>query len=232
MQQKQFYSLNKEEYKAISFEKGYLCDQYEALNSFLKLHFDASAHKILGKPINTQDSINWYTNSNKTFRQLDSNDNEHLKKYNAFLYDIQRKCIQLESDEDADTRSWALLLKEVFNLDNNIVFTDGENLIIVWGYKFNLRKNYFVPFVEFGHLTNQVEPIEDDQISDDIPLDNGETDDITNEEVASIPPIIEDSKPDATKAPIAASSNSIHKKEHWFLLMLNSIERFAKKYWY
>ena len=51
MQQKPFYSLNKESYKPISHGRSFLHEQYEAINSFIELNFDEKFHGLSQNPL-------------------------------------------------------------------------------------------------------------------------------------------------------------------------------------
>ena len=48
--------------------------------------------------------------------------------------------------KDPEKQSWGKLLREVFNDENNIILTDGNEWCLLWGWKFrNNQENYLPP---------------------------------------------------------------------------------------
>ena len=79
----------------------------------------------------------------------------------------KRKEHDFEKSNDPDYISWSETLRTVFNHDSNLLFSDGNNLAIVWGWKFRLKENYFLPFEAFSHtLSEGNTPINDAEIED------------------------------------------------------------------
>ena len=91
MQQKPFYSLNKDSYQPISHGRSFLHEQYEAINSFIDLNFDEKFHGLIAKPIKSGEHVNWYNeNISGEIKKLDKFEGQQgddLKnKYNALVY--------------------------------------------------------------------------------------------------------------------------------------------------
>ena len=236
MQQKPFYSLNKESYKPISHGRSFLHEQYEAINSFIELNFDEKFHGLIAKPIKSGEHVNWYNeNISGKIQKLDKfegQEHEELKKkYNAVVHQINLQCEKFENSDDENNKAWAESIREVFDINRNMVFSNGEDITIIWGYEFKERGKYYLPLEAFAPLL--IEPSDSPELEEPIiPEDvieeeiiNEPTDETESEQNLHYETIEE--KPQ-TKKKIPKPVKSTH----WFLLMLNSIERFAKKYWY
>ncbi len=152
----QFFSLPVNSYRAISFGNSYLFRQYDFIQSFITRNFPADFQRLLAMPYENGDEIKWYTSLTGDFLKLEdftgSGKGEMLEHYNALLYKAKRKCIELENGDDRDGRIWANTLKEVFNYDNNIVFTNGSRIVLVWGWTFFKQDLYRLPADRYQHL--------------------------------------------------------------------------------
>ena len=50
------------------------------------------------------------------------------------------KLIELfNNSKSKEKKQWAHLINNVFNSDNNIIFSDGNKITILWGWKFNSK---------------------------------------------------------------------------------------------
>ena len=240
MQQKPFYSLNKESYKPISHGRSFLHEQYEAINSFIELNFDGKFHGLIAKPIKSGEHVNWYNEQLKgSIRKLDKFKGEEgeilKKKYNALIHQINEQCLKFENSDDENNKAWAESIREVFDINRNMVFSNGEDITIVWGYEFREKGKYYLPLEAFASLlvdpeevpeTQEVHTpvVEEDILEEEIidePIAENEIQSSIQENEGGNKQVKEKTKP----------INQV-KNKHWFLLMLDSIERFAKKYWY
>ena len=238
MQQKPFYSLNKDSYQPISHGRSFLHEQYEAINSFIDLNFDEKFHGLIAKPIKSGEHVNWYNeNISGEIKKLDKFEGQQgddLKnKYNALVYQINAKCEQFENSDDDNNKAWAESIREVFDINRNMVFSNGEDITIVWGYEFREKGKYYMPLEAFAALL--IAPIDTPEIPNDEP---SIIEEVLEEEVVDTP-IVEDETAHSVQEEVTEETSIVKEKPpkpvkstHWFLLMLNSIERFAKKYWY
>ena len=62
--------------------------------------------------------------------------------YWEFISTVQNKVVTLQNSKDENHRDWAIILNEVFNDQNNIIFSNGIEFCIVWGWQFENRNNY------------------------------------------------------------------------------------------
>ena len=238
MQQKPFYSLNKDSYQPISHGRSFLHEQFEAINSFIDLNFDEKFHGLIAKPIKSGEHVNWYNeNISGEIKKLDKFEGQQgddLKnKYNALVYQINAKCEQFENSDDDNNKAWAESIREVFDINRNMVFSNGEDITIVWGYEFREKGKYYMPLEAFAALL--IAPIDTPEMPNDEPTIIEE---VLEEEVVDTP-IVEDETAHSVQEEVTEETSIVKEKPpkpvkstHWFLLMLNSIERFAKKYWY
>ena len=139
MQHKPFYSLNKESYKPIS-QRSFLHEQYEAINSFIELNFDEKFHGLIAKPIKSGEHVNWYNeNLSGKIQKLDKFEGQQLeelkKKYNALVHQINFQCERFENSDDENNKAWAESIREVFDINRNMVFSNGDEITIIWEFK-------------------------------------------------------------------------------------------------
>ena len=122
----QFHKISTKDFEAISHEDRYLYDQYDFIDSFIKRNFDSSFFNVLAKPIYNNKEVNWYTNYESNFKRINefngSEKDEILKKYWLKLSQVNSKIKELENSTINDKKNWALILKNVFNDENNIVW--------------------------------------------------------------------------------------------------------------
>jgi hypothetical protein len=92
---KKQYSLDFNKYTPVSQGNGYLFNQYDSISSFIKTNFRKDLHGILLKPIKTSNSVDFWSEDRIDFVELDTLSSEKrinaLKRYNAFLYEIEKK---------------------------------------------------------------------------------------------------------------------------------------------
>ena len=248
MQQKPFYSLNKDSYQPISHGRSFLHEQYEAINSFIELNFDPKFHDLIAKPIKSGEHVNWYNEKLEgKIQKLDKfkgETGEKLKKqYNALVHQIIAKCEYFENSDDENNKAWAESIKEVFDINRNMVFSNGDSITIVWGYEFKEKGKYYMPLEAFAALlmepedepeVEEFEPLNTDESIQEVLQDESIQEESIEEPISEDPQEIQSSVAAVKKEPTKTKSKipKAVQSTHWFLLMLDSIERFAKKYWY
>jgi hypothetical protein len=104
----------------------------------------------------------------KNINEKESNETEiGLLKYWEFIDIINDKISKLSNSNDEDNKNWANLLTKVFNKQDNFVFSNGNNICIVWGWKFDNNENYKPNFVA---KSNPILPIEESFESQPTPI--------------------------------------------------------------
>lgn len=144
------YSLKTGEYDPISYGTNYLYNQYDRIQSFL-LKLNKSSYKsILAKPILGNGQVVWYADFTETFTRISEFD-EHTQieiksKYWQSIQQIQHEILQLSQSRDIEKQNWANLLKEVFNEEDNVIISNGNDWCLLWGWRFrNKSENYLSP---------------------------------------------------------------------------------------
>lgn len=165
---KKQYSLNFNQYTPVSKGSGYLFMQYEAIASFLRTNFKAHFHHVLLKPIKRENAVDFWSEDHKTYQEIETLDpvlrKEILQKYNALVYEVEQRCKKLATGSGQDDFSWASILRKVFDMDSNIILSDGQDLRIIWGWSFLNKSSYSLPLAAFVHL---IEPeITEDETTD------------------------------------------------------------------
>jgi subtilisin family serine protease len=172
---KKQYSLNFNQYTPVSKGSGYLFMQYEAIASFLRTNFKAHFHHVLLKPIKRENAVDFWSEDHKSYQEIEQlapeQRTEILQKYNALIYEVEQRCKLLAAGTGQDDFSWASMLRKVFDMDSNILLSDGQDLRIIWGWSFLNKSSYSLPLAAFAHLleTNEAEeePIVAEEVQDD-----------------------------------------------------------------
>lgn len=138
-----FHQIPTDQFNPISHEKKYLFDQYDRIANFLTHNIDKKYKNILGKPVQNGYEIDWFSvfgnlEDCNTMPQSES----VLLKYWEFIDVMNIKIAKLSSSNDENDQSWAEMLKKVFNHQDNFIFSNGEDICIIWGWKFNNKQIY------------------------------------------------------------------------------------------
>ena len=136
-----FHQIPTDQYHPISHETRYLFDQFDKIANFLTFNLDKKYKNILGKPVQNGYAVDWFS----VFGDLrDSNEipesKSALLKYWEFIDIINIKIAQLSNSKDENDKSWAEMLSKVFNHEDNFIFFNGEDICIIWGWKFNNKQ--------------------------------------------------------------------------------------------
>jgi subtilisin family serine protease len=167
-----FEKIAASHFKPVLYEGEPLHTRYEPLEAFLRNNFDRDFHTLLAKPFVSQGMISWYTSLPVNLKPLDaftaSQRKELLLLYHSLLKDIGKRIEQLRDTYDEDNRNWAGLLSLAFDPSTNIIFADGTDIVIVWGWHFN---NQDENAIDLQWLTGYLRPsqrIPDPVVADEI----------------------------------------------------------------
>ncbi len=198
---KLIYTTSTTDYQPVSLEGNYLYMRYDAISSFLKSHLKQDDHLAQPQIKTKDDKIEWYSNVNGQLSRLsDLTASEREKIQMAYWAhrDSVKKVVAKFERGGKEERDWAQLLTEVYNEDNNIVLSDGNYWVVLWGWKF--RNKMDLPRPDFGP----------DFKDDGLVLDTN-SGDVKNDEEFTIPteetpippkeepPFLPDRKPDNLK---------------------------------
>ena len=168
---KMFFTSSINEYQLVSNHINYLYEQYNQINQFINSNFPVEYHNLLAVPEKVGDEVNWYTDKKGDFKLLETFDinvqKDLLKIYNARRYEIDNKCDRLSVSDDFDKELWSTILKNAFDPNNIFIFSNGTDLVLVWGIKTAKKADYQLPYSIFS---NDIIPIldSDETISDSI----------------------------------------------------------------
>jgi hypothetical protein len=212
-----FHQIPTDSFVPISHDNSYLFNHYDKVANFLAFNLEKNYKNILAKPVQNGYAFDWFSNYDnlKNINELPKSASEtELLKYWEFIDVIQHKISQLSDSNDENNTNWAELLSKVFDHQNNFIFSNGTNLSIVWGWKFDNIQNYKPNFAAKIDPIYQIEePIE----SQPTPIPQ----DVLEEEFIEEPVEDEEIQPDNLDEEI--------KEETSFLEFL---KWFASTYWW
>jgi hypothetical protein len=238
-----FYNINTEAFVPISHEKSYLFNFYDKLSNFLAINI-SSQYKLkhfLAKPVKNNYEIDFYSIYNGLVFSEDLQPDEKdkvLTKYRDIIDIINKKIEELEYSKDDNKKDWAKLLKLVFNYKNNLVYSNGNDICIIWGWKFENNSNYKPvvlppvppsvgpPIVDTPETEEPTEPTEPDPTEKPI-VEPPET-----EEPVEEPDLesTEETKDETTETEIEIEEEPIDEAKN--TSFLEFLKWFASKYWW
>ena len=136
---KPFYTCSVNEFELVSNDINYMIEQHAQILQFIKANFSPAYHNLLAKPEKIGVSINWYTELTGEFKRIEAYPNDvrsnMLNTYNARKHEIEASCNRLAESDDFDKQLWADILKSAFNPDHIFLFSNGIDVLVVWGIK-------------------------------------------------------------------------------------------------
>ena len=166
---KPFFTSSVNEFELVSNHINYMIEQYEQIQQFIKINFPDEFTDLLAKPEKKGAAVNWFTDLVGEFKRVEEFQQETraklLNDYNARKYEIEATCSKLYQSDDYDKQLWADILKSAFNPDNLFLFSNGTEILIVWGIKTNKQKDYTVPFDEYKSSLLFVSPVLSDALT-------------------------------------------------------------------
>ncbi|GEM55967.1 hypothetical protein B0A58_12910 [Flavobacterium branchiophilum NBRC 15030 = ATCC 35035] len=174
-----FHQIPTEKFKPLSHDKEYLFNLYEKIANFLAINFEnGKNHKNkIAKPVRNSNDTDFYAPfpNLKPIEEIENNDSI-VNDYWNFIEVVNQKIELLKQAKDENHKDWAKILTEVFNDQNNIIFSNGIEFCIVWGWQFENRNNY-KPSIQ------SIKEPEKKLYNEEIPLSNPikENEDITHE---------------------------------------------------
>lgn len=71
--------------------------------------------------------------------------NELLQRYSKALYLIEDFFTNYEGESSRSIQQWKAMITKVFNPKYNVIYSDGEHIVLVWGCDFFNEKENFLP---------------------------------------------------------------------------------------
>ena len=145
-----FHQIPTDTFVPISHDNSYLFNHYDKVANFLAFNLEKNYKNILAKPVQNGYAFDWfsiYENLKSIDEKAKIESEQALVKYWEFMDIINLKIGQLLSSNDDNNKNWADLLTKVFDHKNNFIFSNGNELCIIWGWKFDNNQNYKPNFV-------------------------------------------------------------------------------------
>lgn len=177
-----FHLIATDTFVPISHDNSYLFNHYDKVANFLAFNLERNYKNILAKPVQNGYAFDWFSNYEnlKNINEKTKSESEtELLKYWEFIDIINLKISQLSDSNDVNNKNWAELLSKVFDHQNNFIFSNGTDLCIVWGWKFDNNQNYKP---NFATKTNPIAPIADTLESQPTVLENEYVEEYVEEE--------------------------------------------------
>ena len=150
---KKFFTSSINEFELVSNHINYMYEQFNQIQQFIKVNFPPEYHHLLAKPEKKGTSLDWFTSLDGEFQKIEDFPKENQAKllqiYNARKHEIETKCLYLAQSEDFDKQLWASILQSAFNPNHLFLFSNGTQIVVVWGIKTNKQLDYTVPFDEY-----------------------------------------------------------------------------------
>jgi len=261
---KKFFESNTSEFALVSNQVNYLFEQYNQINQFIKSNFPEDYHNLLAKPDRKGNMLEWYTNLDGNFEKVEylpaQEKSKVLAIYNARRHEIDNKCGILARSDDFDKQIWAGILKSAFDPNHVQLFSNGNDVVLVWGIKTMKQADYTIPFESYSQHIVPVNPkLGMDGLDADSPTDISENTileaPLNETPPIATPPVIEDYQPiqepqepvypntsfqqqpelkPLPEIPVEEKPSKIrpHRSKHWFYFALDRIEDFVKRYWW
>lgn len=227
-----FHQIPTDTFAPISHDNSYLFNHYEKIANFLAFNLERNYKNILAKPVQNNYQIDWFS----VYENLQTIDNSNepkieLGKYWEFIDLITAKINQLSSSSDENSKDWASLLTKVFSHNDNVVFSNGTDICIVWGWKFENTKNYKSNIIsrQFDNEVPQSENIPDN-ISEKKPAIDGH-DNIPKPETEQIAVKEEEIEEAPYQEPVSLNDYPKDKVEEESSF-LKFLKWFASKFWW
>ena len=161
-----FYTLSTDSFVPISHDNKHLFNTYELVNNFIRTRIATAYRNILAKPILHNYEVDWYS----PFDQLrETTDLQAQRQYFAFKDELQKYIQSLAQSPDPNNKNWAGLLEKVFSEKDNKIFSNGQQICIVWGWAFNNDQIQRPIIAEEKEEIPEVQPVEEPLVIEETP---------------------------------------------------------------
>ena len=168
---KPFYSFKTADFTPTSYKSKYLSEYYNQARSMLRLHFaDEAIQNILAEENRIGNIVQWQTSIAGDFKRISEFDDDAK----TFLFDkfclLRDQIIgHFESKSKlkvgGNAKEWMLIFEEIFNPTNIIIFSNGNDIAVVWGWSLLNNENY-LPFLNYSKKEKSQNVIQDNSVAD------------------------------------------------------------------
>ena len=143
------YTTYTDQFHPVSFTDNYLYENYQRVVAFLKTRIKSDEFRSFAKPVLVDNRIDWYADAHGTMISIVEHSAEHQKKVEESYVSLRRKIHQiihqLKSQTDQENVVWANLLETIFNTEDNLLVSNGNDWALIWGWKFRNTLHYVTP---------------------------------------------------------------------------------------
>ena len=162
-------SISTKDYTPLSYKGEYYHKKYDLIKSFLSEKFSNDFSKILAQPTIEGRNIVWYNESENNFKRVSEFNKDEQDKILRIYWEKINKINDLSStfssSSSVDKKKWANLITSVFNSNNNIIYSDGnDEVIILWGWKFETSNENYIPEEILPKVEKKITPIVENEI--------------------------------------------------------------------
>ena len=200
-----FHQIPTDKFVPISHDNSYLFNHYDKVANFLAFNLEKNYKNILAKPVQNGYAFDWFSPYENLININEQNTVETetaLLKYWKFIAVVNAKIQQLSNSNDENNKNWASLLTKVFNHPDNFIFSNGTDICIVWGWKFDNNEIYkpniatkqnlelisekvvSIPEEPIEISPQEIDPVDsfDDPILEQIPIEEEVIEELPNDE--------------------------------------------------
>lgn len=196
------FELSTKQYEPISIGSSYLFEQHHAIVSFLKSKLDPSLLNRLASPklIERAEIIEWYANTTNTLSTIDSFSDEQIgikQKYWELKFKINEIIQSLSiTSKGTEANQWIEILNATFSENDNLLLSDGDDLFIIWGWKFNSGASNYLepqflpsanPVIDNSNINDQKIDSSDENATSTIESTDSQNDTTLNEDLTEDP---------------------------------------------
>lgn len=162
-------SISTKDYTPLSYQGEYYHKKYDLIKSFLSEKFGNDFSKILAQPLIEGRNIEWFNESENNFKRVTEFTKDEQDKILRIYWEKINKINELSStfssSSSVDKKKWAKLITSVFNSNNNIIYSDGnDEVVILWGWKFETSNENYIPEEIVPEVRENIAHIEENEI--------------------------------------------------------------------
>jgi hypothetical protein len=162
------YTTENSQFSPISHGSSYLYEKFDRIQSFLRSQLKPEELNRLAQPVVNGDNVEWYGMNEQKMQLLGSFPEAFQRQieqdYLAFIQKIKNITSSLINNNDPEKKAWGNLIKDTFNIDNNMLISDGSNWAIIWGWEFRNQ-------LRFGYSSFESDQIKPSETPKDEPKD-------------------------------------------------------------
>ncbi|MFC6269436.1 hypothetical protein [Frigoriflavimonas asaccharolytica] len=228
-----FYQISTDQYVPLSHDNSYLFAHYDRVHNFIKSRLGGNFKNILAKPIKRNYDVEWFSIFDNLQLENAASRQFALQEYWSFRALLDKELEALSGNPDSDAKNWIELLRKVFNQEDNLIFTNGKDICIIWGWKFENNDNHRPVLRE---SIKPIEPTSEGIFNEpqDIAI---ETEDTAIDKEVNLPiePLEEEAEEELVEEEnvvIQEEDNDLFDVEKEKLGFLEFLKEFAAKYWW